>query len=191
METVVKRFKKFQLYSIVVSMFSLIIGLLFLGFENIVTIDVFNIVIGSIIMISGLFSVVKYIYDGFANNVYKFEIINAVSLIILSLFMIFVDFGSRFFTVGIFFGVYYLLLGFVKCFYTYRFLKNNEEIYPLFLLMTLLYFVMGILCIFNPFVSFMLITRLISIFLVVGSLFEVMSASLFKKRTKNILKIFE
>ena len=79
----------------------------------------------------------------------------------------------------------------MKGYYTFKFLKNNEEIYPLFLIMSILVIVMGIFSIFNPFGSFMLITRLISIFLVVGSVLELMAASLFKKRSKYILKIFE
>ena len=58
-------------------------------------------------------------------------------------------------------------------------------------MITLLFVVMGVLSIINPFKSFMIVTRLISIFLVVGSVFELMSASLFKRRSKNILKIFE
>ena len=61
----------------------------------------------------------------------------------------------------------------------------------MYLVITVLFAIMSVLAIINPFKSFMLITRLVSIFLVVGGAFDLMLASLFKKRSKNVLKIFE
>ena len=191
MEVIEKRFKKFQLFSMLVAVFSLIVGCIFLGFEDQLLADVYIVVIGCLVVIAGLFSLVKYFYDGLANDVYKFEIVNGIALLILGAFMLIGDFEDLYSIIGIFFGIYYLLIGIMKGYYTFKFLKNNEEIYPLFLIMSILVIVMGILSIFNPFGSFMLITRLISIFLVVGSVLELMAASLFKKRSKYILKIFE
>lgn len=191
MEVIEKRFKKFQLFSMLVAVFSLIVGCIFLGFEDQLLADVYIIVIGCLVVIAGLFSLVKYFYDGLANDVYKFEIINGIALLILGAFMLLGNFENLYSIIGIFFGIYYLLIGIMKGYYTFKFLKNNEEIYPLFLIMSILVVVMGILSIFNPFGAFMLITRLISIFLVVGSVLELMAASLFKKRSKYILKIFE
>ena len=191
MEVIEKRFKKFQLFSMLVAVFSLIVGCIFLGFEDQLLADVYIVVIGCLVVIAGLFSLVKYFYDGLANDVYKFEIVNGIALLILGAFMLLGNFEDLYSIIGIFFGIYYLLIGIMKGYYTFKFLKNNEEIYPLFLIMSILVIVMGILSIFNPFGSFMLITRLISIFLVVGSVLELMAASLFKKRSKYILKIFE
>ena len=191
MEVIEKRFKKFQLFSMLVSVFSLIVGGIFLAFENQLLVDIYIVVVGCIVVIAGLFSLVKYFYDGLANDVYKFEIVNGIALLILGAFMLLGNYEDLYSIIGIFFGIYYLLTGIMKSYYTFKFLKNNEEIYPLFLIMTILMIVMGILSIFNPFGTFMLITRLISIFLVVGSVLELMSASLFRKRSKYILKIFE
>ena len=55
-------------------------------------------------------------------------------------------------TIGIFFGIFFLVIGAMKGFYTYIFMKNNEDIFPLTLLMTVLFIVMGILSIFNFFI---------------------------------------
>jgi uncharacterized membrane protein HdeD (DUF308 family) len=191
MEVIERRFKKFQLFSMIVSVFSFVIGLIFLGFEKRLMVEIYKPVIGSIVVISGLFSLVKYFYDGLANDVYKFEIVNGLGMLIIGVFMLFADFDDILGTIGILFGIYYLLSSLAKGYYTYRFFKENEEIFPLYLMITLLFVVMGVLSIINPFKSFMIVTRLISIFLVVGSVFELMSASLFKRRSKNILKIFE
>ena len=191
MEVIERRFKKFQLFSMIVSVFSFVIGLIFLGFEKRLMVEIYKPVIGSLVVISGLFSLVKYFYDGLANDVYKFEIVNGIALLILGAFILLGEYENLYKVIGLFFGLYYLLNGLMKGFYTFKFLKNNEEIYPLFLIITILTIVMGILSIFNPFGSFMLITRLISVFLVFGSVLELMAASLFRKRSKYILKIFE
>jgi uncharacterized membrane protein HdeD (DUF308 family) len=191
MEVIEKRFKKIQLFSMIISIFSLIIGGLFLGFEEKLNIEIYNVVFGGIIVVAGLFSLIKYFYDGLANDVYKFEIVKGIASIVLGICMIFIKLNNILGTIGIFFGVYYLLDSFIKGFYTFKFLRNNEEIYPLFLMITILFVVMGIFSIFNPFGHFMVITRLISMFLVIGSIFDLMTASLFRKRAKNVLKIFE
>lgn len=191
MEVIEKRFKKFQLFSMLIALFSLVIGVLFLGFEKHLTIETIYYVVGCIIVISGLFSLVKYFYDGLANDVYKLELVNGIVLLILGGFMLLYKFDNLFKVIGVFFGIYYLFMGFMKGYYTYNFFNSNEEVYPLFLMLTILTIVMGVLSLFNPFSSFMLISRLITIFLVVGSVFELMAASLFRKRAKNILKMFE
>lgn len=191
MKVVEKRFSKFQLISMLVPLFGLVVGLVCLGMEEHVSTDVINTVIASIIIINGLYSLIKYFYDGFANDVYKFEIVNGLGMLIIGVFMLFANFDDILGTIGIFFGIYYILSSLAKGYYTFRFLKENEEIFPLYLMITLLFVVMGVLSIINPFKSFMLVTRLISIFLIVGSVFELMSVSLFKRRSKNILKIFE
>ena len=70
-------------------------------------------------------------------------------------------------------------------------MKNNEEIYPLVGFIAVLLVIMGLSTIINPFSGFMIITKLIGIFLICASLFEGMVCSLFKKRAQSILDIFE
>ena len=57
--------------------------------------------------------------------------------------------------------------------------------------MSVLFFVMGIVVLINPFKSFMLVTRLIGIFMVCTGVFEVMTCTLFKRRTNSILDMFK
>ena len=93
--------------------------------------------------------------------------------------------------IGVFFGIWLIGSGVMKCIYTYKFMKFNEEIYPLVGFISILMIIMGIVVLTNPFDSFMLITKLIGIFMVCYGLFDAMYISLFKKRAKNLLKIFE
>ena len=55
----------------------------------------------------------------------------------------------------------------------------------------ILSFVMGLLVLFNPFEMFMLITRLIGLFMICSGLFEIMTCMLFRKRAKYILDMFK
>ena len=50
---------------------------------------------------------------------------------------------------------------------------------------------MGIVVMINPFSSFMLISRLIGIFIVCYALFEIMVSRLFLSRGKEVLKLFD
>ena len=190
MEAVTKRFGIFQTLSMFVGLFGLVMSLLLLFFENYIIMDVYNKVFSSLIIVWGLNSLVKYFYDGFANSVYKFEIVQGIALLILGIFMFFSKMNV-YNTIGIFFGIFYVIVACMKGYYTYKFMKNNENIFALFLIMTLLLFVMGILSLFNPFSGFMLVTRLITMFLLVGSILEILMSNLFRKRAKYILKIFE
>lgn len=190
MEIVEKRFGVFQILSMLVAVFGLVMSLVLLVFEENVSMNLYSKVVACTIVIYGLNSLVKYFYDGFANNVYKFEIVQGIALLILGLFMLFANMNV-FNTIGIFFGIFYLLVGAMKGYYTYKFMKNNEDIFPLMLIMSILFVVMGVLSIVNPFNVFMIITRLVTIFLLVGSVLELLIANLFRKRAKYILKIFE
>ena len=190
MEVIEKRFKMFQLLSVVVALFGLIVGIVLIGLPKYVSPQVISRVLAGVIIIGGLASLVKYFYDGFANSVYKFEIVSGLAMLITGVFMFFTKKDNYYDTLGIYFGIYCILSGLMKGYYSYKFLKENENIFALYLMLTVLFVVMGVLSIFNPF-KFMEITDMTSIFLAVGSVFDMMAASLFRKRARNILKIFE
>ena len=59
------------------------------------------------------------------------------------------------------------------------------------LTVTILTVLMGVLVSFNPFKSFMLITRLTGLFLIASGLFDILSSMLFRKRAKVILQIIK
>lgn len=190
MDKIENRFRSFQIISMLIALFGIVMSLSLLFFEEYVSMALYGKFISCLIIIHGLNSLIKYFYDGFANDVYKFEIVQGVALLILGLFMFFANMNV-FDTIGIFFGIFYLIISAVKGYYVYKFMKNNEDIFPLLLIMVILFLIMGVLTFVNPFSDFMLITRVITVFTLVGSILELLMASLFKKRSKYILKIFE
>ena len=93
--------------------------------------------------------------------------------------------------IGIVFALWILVIGLVKCYYTYKLMKNDDEIYPLLAFIALLDIIMGIVTLINPFKSFMIISKAVAIFVICYSLVEGVYLSLVKKRSQQILKMFE
>ena len=59
------------------------------------------------------------------------------------------------------------------------------------LMMSLLTLAIGILTIVNPFKAFMLITKLVGIFMVGNSVLELLILNLFKRRSNALLEMFK
>lgn len=189
MNKIVDRFYKMMNISLAFVVLDIIVGFIFIKYAD-VSAKLSIVILGSYILIHGLFNLIKYFYDGLANKIFHFDLFSGIFCLIIGLFAIL--FPKKTLTViGIVFGLWLLINGVVKLIYTYKLMKNNEEVYPLIGFISVLMVIMGIVVFINPFSSFMLITKLIGIFTVCYGLFEAMSISLFKKRAKNILKIFE
>lgn len=189
MDKVIKRFNRFMNISLAMIILNLIVGFIFIFYTDIAT-KVSLVVLGGLITIKGLYSLIRYFYDGLANRIFVADLFYGLVSVAIGLLLIFYPTNISTF-IGIGFGLWILVNGLVKLYYAYHFMKNNEEIYPLVGFIAVLLVVMGIATLINPFSGFMIITKLIGIFLVCASLFEGMVCSLYKKRAKYILDIFE
>lgn len=188
MEMIVNRFKGIMNYSILVTLLDLIVGCILVFCTSFAT-KVCAVIAGSLILVHGLFYLVKYFYDGLGLKIFRVDLIVGIAAIILGLFTIFNPF-SAVSVLGILFGIWLILMACEKFYYVAKFIKVNEEIYPLVGFISILILIMGILCVVNPFESFMIISKLVGIFIICSALFDLMTCMLFKKRALNILKIF-
>lgn len=189
MDKVIKRFKKLMLISEGINIFDIIVGLLFIICTSFSS-KINAVILGALILIHGLFYIIRYIYDGLGVKVFSVNLITGVAAIILGLFTMFNPFDTLSF-IGILCGIWLIILAGEKIFYAFKLKKEQDEIFPLVTFISILLIVMGFLVSFNPFSSFMLITRLIGIFLICSGLFEMMACSLFNKRAKVLLNIFK
>lgn len=189
MDKVNKRFNRIMNISLLMILLNLIVGFVFIFFTNI-ALKVSLVMLGGLITIKGLYSLIRYFYDGLANKVFVADLFYGLVSVALGLLLIFYPTDISNF-IGVGFGLWLLFNGLVKGFYSLKFMKNNEEIYPLVGFIAVLLIIMGLSTIINPFSGFMIITKLIGIFLICASLFEGMVCSLFKKRAQSILDIFE
>lgn len=200
MNKVIKRFENMMFSSLLMTIFSVIVGLVLIFCEGFNT-DTNCIIIGSFVLVNGLFYIIRYLYDGLGNKFFAIDLITGVICVLLGIFT-FINLKYRLLetddfvltidkVMGIIFGIW-LIVGFIeKIFYGIKFMKANEEIFPLITFISVLFFAMGVIVIFNPFKAFMLISRLIGLFMVCAGLFESMVCMLFRRRAKNILKVFE
>ena len=189
MDKVTSRFKKIVNYSVLMEIFDIIVGIMLFVYTSF-SIKICAVIIGALILVHGLFSLIRYFYDGLASRFFAMDLIVGVSGVILGLFLMFNTFDTLSF-LGYLFAAWLIIVGLHRLVYGIKLVKINDEIYPLICMMGLLIVVMGCLVLFNPFESFMLITKLIGIFIVVNTIFEVMTLNLYKKRIEYLLDLFE
>lgn len=189
MDKIMNRFYRMMNITVFMYLFDIMVGISLIYFTDF-SIKVCSVLVGTVITVHGLFSLIRYLYDGLASTIFKGEIVNSVASIVLGLFGIFYPFDTLS-LLGILFGLWLTFYALYKIHYLIKLFKNNDEIYPLVGFICLLEIIMGIVVIINPFSSFMLATKLTGYFLIATSLLDVMYCLLFKKRAKQLLKIFE
>lgn len=189
MKKITSRFKKLMLCSVFTSIVDLIVGILFILYDS-APMKVSLVVLGSAILIHGLFYIIRYVYDGLGTKFFAIDLIVGVASIILGLFTIFGPLEPLKY-MGILFCGWLLISGIEKLYFAYRFMKANEDIYPLVSFIGILTIFMGVLASFNPFEGFMLIRRLVGLFLIASGLFDIVFDMLFRKRAKEVLQIIK
>lgn len=189
MNKIVKRFENMMLSSLLMSVMDIAIGLLFILYTDFSS-KINMIIIGSLILIHGLVYLIRYIYDGLGNKFFSIELVWGVAAIILGLFTIFNPFDALK-TMGILFGIWIFISGLDKLYYGVIFIKYQEEISPLVTFISIVLIVMGILTILNPFSAFILITRLVGLFMICGGILDILTCMLYRKRAKALLEIFK
>jgi uncharacterized membrane protein HdeD (DUF308 family) len=70
-------------------------------------------------------------------------------------------------------------------------MKKQEDIYPLVTFISILFLALGVIAFINPFKLFMVISRLVGLFIICAGLLEIMICMLFRKRAKYILNMFK
>ena len=188
MNKVIEKFNKIMNISILMLIIDIAVGVLLIASTSFAT-KIAAVVVGCLFLIRGIYFLIRYIYDGLGIRIFATDLIVGVASIIIGLFTIFNTYETVK-IIGIMYGIYLLVNGCNKLYYAIKFMKVNEEIYPLVTFITILYIVMGIVVIINPFKTFMLITRLIGYFIIASSLLDIIYSLLFKKRAKSILKLF-
>lgn len=189
MDKVIKKFNQMLTISTIMVLFDLIVGV-FLFFEASFVNKVNMVMIGCLLVVHGIFQFMRYFYEGTDFKFFFTNLITSIVSVVVGLFSIFNPVGTIK-MVGVLFGIWMVIYGGERLYYGIRLMKSKDEIFPLILIISLLFILMGILIIFNPFASFMLITKLMGMFLIILSILDVMTYSLYKKRCKEILKLFQ
>ena len=92
---------------------------------------------------------------------------------------------------GIGFGLWLIVCGAESLYYAIKIGKAKDEITSLVSFISIVLLVMGIVVIINPFSKFMLLNKLIGLFVIASGVFSIVRIILFKKRAAKLLEIFE
>jgi len=189
MNKVVERFNKLMNISIIMIILDIVVGAILLFYTEMAS-NIAMVIMGTLMVVHGLFCFINYFYDGLASRFFKIELYMGIIFLLLGILVILhpttaIDF------LGVGVGIWLFVSGCENLFYTSRFWKSNEEIAPLILFISVVAIIMGISTIFNPFSKFMLITKLVGLFTIANGALNIVKTILYKKRAKEILKIFK
>ena len=189
MGKVVSRFNSLLNISLLNVLLNIIVGIVLVFYTEIAS-NVAMVIIGSLMIVHGLFCFINYFYDGIKTNFFKVDLIVGIVSLILGLIVIFNPIPTiNLLGVGV--GIWLLLNGCENLFYAFKLKKEHEEITSLVFFISIISLVMGVSVMINPFSKFMLISKLIGLFVMADGLFNAVKIILFKKRANNLLKIFE
>ena len=183
------RFRGLMLVSSIMAVIDVIVGAVLALYLDLST-HLCTVIIGTVVLLHGLFYLIRFLYDGFGKDVFSINIINAVGCIILGLFVIFFDFPSTV-GIGISYGVYLLFSAFEIGFFGYKLRKAEDSSYPIMIVMALLSVVMAVIVAWNPFSANVLSTKLAGIFMLCSGVFGAMICKLFFDKSKTLLKMFK
>ena len=189
MKKITERFKKLMLASLGIAVLDLLVGVLFLIFTTFST-KVCSVIIGALILVHGLFYMIRYIYDGLGRKVFSVDVIFGVAAIILGIFTMLNLYDTVSFYLTLF-GIGLFIIGVEQLCFAFKFMKKHEETYPIITIISSAIIIMGIVAIVNPFSLTILTLRLVSYFLIATGLLECLFCNLFKKRANVILDIFK
>ncbi len=193
MNKVIKRMQNLMLGSLGVPLLNVIVGLIFIvGNRYQLTSTI--VVLAALLAVEGLFYIIRYLYDGLGKKVFAIDLIVGVVGVILGAFTYFYlinNTSQALESIGIILGLWFITIAVEKIYFGIKFAVAQEEIYPLVWFIGILIAIMGLLVIFNPFSSFMLITRLMGLFTICVGLLDGMTSMLFRRRSKEILKLFK
>lgn len=145
---------------------------------------------GLLVIISGLFSLIRFVFKGLNSSIFKVSIINCAIKVLLGVIVLLKpDLINNLLAISA--GVVILVNGLIKLYYAFNFYNNKEEIWPLIGIISIGLIIMGGALIINPFSQLVIITRVIGVFVLCYALFDGMQWMLFRKRYSEILKLFK
>ncbi len=189
MKRVRKNFNKIIFGSILEDIIYAIFGF-FLLFKTNFSLEIFTRSFGILIVASAIISGIRFLYRKLAGKLFNVSILNALLKLILGIVIIAKpNLVSNILAISV--GIVILVNGLIKLYYAFAFYNNKEEIWPLIGILSIGLIAMGGALIINPFSANVFITRVIGVFIVCYAIFDTMQWLLFRKRSKELLKLFK
>lgn len=189
MKRVRKNFNIIIYGSIIEDLIYAIFGL-FLVFKTNFSLEIFTRSFGILIVASAIISGIRFLYRKLAGKLFNVSILNALIKLILGILIVVKpNLVTNILAISV--GIVLLINGLIKLYYAFTFYHSKEEIWPLIGVLSVGLIAMGGSLIINPFSANVIITRVIGVFIACYSLFDTMQWLLFRKRSKELLKLFK
>lgn len=179
-------YKKMIAYSIATSVITIATGIFLLLYPKLSD-KILGIIVGIIFLIEGINSIYKYFHREGA-KLYNLNLVFGVIYSVLGVVIILVPSTVVGF-IAVCLGLYMIVNGASKVNYALWLKRGEEDSWLVTLATGILVAIVGILVIFNPFVTLTL-TKLAGAFLIITGILDLTDTILFKNRSKEIMDIF-
>lgn len=184
-----KKIKKTFNTNLVISIIFVIVGL-FLFIRPDTTISIISYTIGGILLLSGLYSCYKYFTAEGIGSVFNFELVYGVLLTIAGVFLIFNP-NALANLFPIILGIWIIINSVTKFQYALVLKRVKNDDWGYTTLISILTFVWGIVLLYNPFESALLVTQTIGVFIIVYAVLDIIDNFIIRKNVNDILNIFK
>ena len=175
--------------SLIVSIIFVIIGL-FLFIKPDTTITVISYTFGGILIISGIFSMYKYFTSDGIMGAFRFDLVYGVLLLIAGIFLIAKPTVLESFF-PIILGIWIIINSVTKFQYSLVLKKASNDDWPYTCIISILTFIWGIILLFNPLKTALMITQIIGIFIIVYAFLDIVDNFIIRKNIKDIVDLFK
>lgn len=184
-----KKINKMCNTSLVISMIFIVVGL-FLFVKPDTTISIISYIIGGALLLSGVFSVHKYFTAESIGDIFNFDLVYGVLLIIAGIFLV-VKPNALATLFPIILGIWIIINSVTKFQYALVLKKVKNEDWAYTALISGLTLIWGVVLLYNPFATALAITQIIGIFIIVYAVLDIIDNFIIKKNLKSILDIFK
>ncbi len=179
-----KLFKNFFRSSIISSFIILIFGLL-LTFKSSSTIFAISYILGGLLIILGVFSIIKYISNISKVEQSSLDILYAVISITFGVIIINNPEGIAS-IIPFIIGIGILVSSASKLQYAVLLKKENNNVWKVTMIISIVSALCGIILIFNPFKAGVILTQIVGIFIIVYAVLDIIATITIKKNVKYI-----
>ena len=183
-----KAFNALTLGAIALDILIIILGAYFIA-KPTTSASIIGYVFGILLIIVGFYNIIKFIVNMGTNKFFLIEIISGILTILAGVFMVYNPFSlANITTIGV--GIWLIVSATIKGAIALQFKKFNEETWMLSLIIAVITLILGILIIVNPFESYIVLAVYVGVMVCVYAAMDIVQQILFRKRVKEIVKIF-
>lgn len=167
----------------------IIIISLYLAYNSKLSLSIISKVFGIILVICGLYSLLKYLVILNKNKIIFQEIVYGIIGLALGVFIIINPLSlASILSLGI--GIWLIISSIFKGTLAYTLKKYDIDTWKLQIAFSIISFILGGIIIFNPFKTYFVISSFISILAICYFSIDILQQIIFRNRIKNLVKIF-